>query len=142
MPISVVRSAMPDPVIAFVSGESLIRERRAAEIRDNPELSGEELIARLDQIEREAQHGEYREVTGHKHDPANEFDDFGSPDGDRFVWIDDAPDEQENPSGHFEAYDSEKHGGYHPIPSLREQTVFSTSSTEGGAGATPAGDQS
>ncbi len=36
------------------------------------------------------------------------------------VWIDDTPDDPDDPSGHFEAYDAAAHGEpYAPIPSRR-----------------------
>lgn len=51
--------------------------------------------------------GEYREVESHNEDGSTTF-------GRRVVWVDDAPSDNEDGSGHFEAYDGSD-DDYSPI---------------------------
>ena len=106
------------PEIAFVSAETLMVERRRALVAANPDASGADLVAAIERVEAEARHGEYRDVAT----------------GERHVWIDDAPDDPQDGSGHFELYDGS--GVYHPTPSLSGRAPI-VIEKQGGAGVGP-----
>jgi hypothetical protein len=112
--------------IAYIPPEQVADQRRAALIRDHPELQGEDLIAALQQIDANLT-GEYREVQ----------DD--EPTGTLHVWVDDAPHDTTDPAGHFEPYDGDT-AEYRPtVGSPVDPTVIEK--TGGAAMAPDAGGQ-
>lgn len=110
------------PSLAFTPGETLARERRNKLVAENPDLSGAELIAAIDEVEQSTRHGQYFDVV------TNE----------PYVWVDDAPEDTTDPSGHFERYHADQHGKpYQPLQTPEVPgTVISKS---GGAGSTSTG---
>jgi hypothetical protein len=100
--------------VVYITPEKIAREARVEavhSITNDPEA----LLARLDEIDRNAA-GKFIQVLGYE-----VVENIQRPVyGDTLVYIDDAPDDPQDGSGHYEVYDAEKHGEpYHPIPSRR-----------------------
>lgn len=109
-----------DGEVLYVSPEEIIARRQAEliESQKGGEIDAEEVLDGLREIQRSAT-GEYREVKGYEVAEGVQ----GPVLGRVLVYIDEAPDDPQDGSGHYETYTKTDHGEpYHPTPSRRGLT--------------------
>lgn len=112
--------------VVWVSPETLQREARERVVKAH-RGDADALIRKLDEVAETP--GEYRVVK--KGEVVDGVAGQGVENGvvqvaleeNRVVWVDDAPDDPQDPAGHFETYAESRHGeSYHPTPSRRGST--------------------
>lgn len=120
--------AHTEPVgIVWIAPEVVASARRAQTVKRH-DGDADALIEKLEAVERDAT-GEYRRIRDFDNGDDSSLGSATRIEGgaaieehedDLYVWIDDAPDNPDDGSGHFEVYDSAEHGEpYAPIPSRR-----------------------